>query len=304
MTPATHQRSSSIDARVEAAAAHALSAVAQPADLIAISASTGEILAYLSTGGLAPDDALVGRYPAGSTFKVATAADLIEHGRGPESATRCPASLLVEGRTITTFDGLAHRIASVADAFAQSCNTAFAALGLTLPGTSLAKVAAQFGLGVQPDVGRPAFGGTVAAPTSSYDRAETASDGGSTLVSPLALATMAAAIDAGALHMPRLDVPSDGTGPGLPLPFAVADGLRTMMAAVVDGGTASGQGLPPLTHAKTGTAVFANATPPRPVYAWIIGYRADIAFAVLVVGGSAGGTAAGPIAASFLRSIG
>jgi len=76
----------------------------------------------------------------GSTFKVVTAADLIEH--------------------------------------------ALAALGLTLPGTTFLSVAAQFGPGVQPDVGRPAYGGTVAAPTSRYDQAETASDGGSTTASP------------------------------------------------------------------------------------------------------------------------
>jgi cell division protein FtsI/penicillin-binding protein 2 len=81
-------------------------------------------------------------------------------------------------------------------------------------------------------------------------------------------------------------------------------GLRSMMAAVVSNGTASGQGLPPGTYAKTGTAVFEHAPPPRTVYAWLIGYRGDVAFAVLVVGGSQGGPAAGPVAARFLTELG
>ena len=77
-----------------------------------------------------------------------------------------------------------------------------------------------------------------------------------------------------------------------------------MMAAVVAGGTAAGLGLPASTFAKTGTAEFPEAPPPRTVYAWLIGYRGDIAFAVLVVGGTQGSSAAGPIAARFLSAIG
>jgi cell division protein FtsI/penicillin-binding protein 2 len=69
-------------------------------------------------------------------------------------------------------------------------------------------------------------------------------------------------------------------------------------------GTATGQGLPPGTHAKTGTAELVTTPEPRTTYAWLIGYRGDIAFAVLVVGGSQGGTVAGPVAARFLAGFG
>ena len=78
-----------------------------------------------------------------------------------------------------------------------------------------------------------------------------------------------------------------------------------MMAAVVDSpqGTAAGAGLPAGTYGKTGTAEFGTATPPQ-THAWFIGYRGDIAFAVLVVGGGIGGAVAAPLAAKFLDAVG
>ena len=78
-----------------------------------------------------------------------------------------------------------------------------------------------------------------------------------------------------------------------------------MMQAVVDSpqGTAAGAGLPPGTFGKTGTAEFGTASPPQ-THAWFIGYRGDIAFAVLVVGGGIGGKVAAPIAARFLDAVG
>lgn len=78
-----------------------------------------------------------------------------------------------------------------------------------------------------------------------------------------------------------------------------------MMAAVVNDadGTASGAGLPSGTFGKTGTAEYGTANPPK-THAWFIGYRGDVAFAVLVVGGGIGGTVAAPIAARFLDALG
>jgi cell division protein FtsI/penicillin-binding protein 2 len=77
-----------------------------------------------------------------------------------------------------------------------------------------------------------------------------------------------------------------------------------MMQAVVTSpvGTATGAGLPAGTLGKTGTAEFGNANPPQ-TDAWFIGYRGDLAFAVLVVGGGVGGTVAAPIAAKFLNAV-
>jgi cell division protein FtsI/penicillin-binding protein 2 len=39
-------------------------------------------------------------------------------------------------------------------------------------------------------------------------------------------------------------------------------------------------------------------------HAWFIGFRGDLAFAVVVEGGGVGGTVAAPLAAKFLRALG
>ena len=117
---------------------------------------------------------------------------------------------------------------------------------------------------------------------------------------------VAAAVDSGSLRLPRLVArsPDDIAPPRLLDPTVVSD-LQTMMADVVNSpiGTAAGAGLPPGTYGKTGTAEFGTANPPQ-THAWFIGYRGDLAFAVLVVGGGIGGAVAAPIAAKFLDALG
>jgi cell division protein FtsI/penicillin-binding protein 2 len=87
-----------------------------------------------------------------------------------------------------------------------------------------------------------------------------------------------------------------------PLPAGVATSLRAMMAEVVASGTAAGAQLPAGTAGKTGTAEFGGGANPT-THAWFVGYRGDIAFAVLVYGGGVGGAVAAPIAASFLLGV-
>jgi cell division protein FtsI/penicillin-binding protein 2 len=71
---------------------------------------------------------------------------------------------------------------------------------------------------------------------------------------------------------------------------------------VVTGGTAAPAGLPAGVGGKTGTAEF-GAGNPLPTHAWFIGFRGDLAFAVVVDGGGVGGRVAAPVAARFLRSL-
>jgi cell division protein FtsI/penicillin-binding protein 2 len=299
------RRRSTIDPRVQQAAAEAVTVSSLPVDLVAIRASTGDVLAFVSRGpGLRPDDALVGRYPTGSTFKIVTAAALLAGGLSPTSAASCPGSVLVGGGAVTTFDGHADpSVRTLNDAFAHSCNTAFAALADRIAASGFKRTAGQLGLGLAVHLGRAAFGGLVATPRSAYERAVLASDGGASVASPLALATVAATVDSGRFHPARLRTRTTTQVASRRLDPNVVARLRSMMAAAVTNGTASGQGLPPGTYAKTGTAEFTNAPAPRTVYAWLIGYRADIAFAVLVVGGSQGGPVAGPVAAAFLDAL-
>jgi cell division protein FtsI/penicillin-binding protein 2 len=53
---------------------------------------------------------------------------------------------------------------------------------------------------------------------------------------------------------------------------------------------------------KTGTAHYGNGPSP-PSHGWFIGYRGDLAFAVLVEGVGLGAGRAGPIASAFLRKL-
>ena len=42
--------------------------------------------------------------------------------------------------------------------------------------------------------------------------------------------------------------------------------------------------------------------PTPPTHAWFVGYRGDLAFAVLVEGGGVGADASGPVANAFVRN--
>jgi cell division protein FtsI/penicillin-binding protein 2 len=294
-----------IDPNVQRAAETALTGVTEPAAIVAVQASTGAVLGSVSAPSTdAFDIALAGSFPPGSTFKVVTASDLIEHGLTPQSPATCPPSVTVGGATFHNFEGESISPLTLEQAFAMSCNAAFIGLSGTLPFDSFPATAAQFGIGATLHMGLAAFGGKVPTPTSDVTRAATSIGQAQVVVSPLDMAITAGAVDSGSLHLPRLVVGSaDDTVPAQPLNATVVSDLQAMMAAVVDSpiGTASGAGLPAGTHGKTGTAEFGSGTPPK-TDAWFIGYRGDLAFAVLVVGGGVGGQVAAPIAAKFLAA--
>jgi len=295
-----------IDPSVQRAAEAALSGLTKPAALVAIDPSTGGVLASVSVPSSdAFDNALAGSFPPGSTFKVVTSADLIEHGSSPASPATCPPSITVGGEVFHNFEGETRASLTLEQAFAESCNAAFIGLAEALPDESFPSTAAQFGIGATLHIGLSAFGGAVPTPDSDAQRAATSIGQADVLVSPLAMATAAAAVASGSLRLPRLVVGAgDDTARAAALDPTVVSDLRTMMAAVVDSpqGTAAGAGLPAGTFGKTGTAEFGTATPPQ-TDAWFIGYRGDLAFAVVVVGGGIGGAVAAPVAARFLDGV-
>ena len=73
------------------------------------------------------------------------------------------------------------------------------------------------------------------------------------------------------------------------------------MRKVLTGSTAANLPGAPV-HGKTGTAEFGTRQPPQ-THAWFVGFRNDLAFAVLVEGGGFGGEVAAPLAARFLQSL-
>jgi cell division protein FtsI/penicillin-binding protein 2 len=89
----------------------------------------------------------------------------------------------------------------------------------------------------------------------------------------------------------------------IPFPPGVADTMQSVMRLVVTEGTGKRARLPGAPVAgKTGTAEFGSGNP-LPTHAWFIGFRGDLAVAVVVEGGGFGGDVAAPIAAEVLRRL-
>jgi cell division protein FtsI/penicillin-binding protein 2 len=211
---------------------------------------------------------------------------------------------------------------SFASAFAHSCNTAFVQQAAKrLDGDELVDAAARFGFGLDPSPGIPAVTSRVPAPSDRADLAAESFGQGRVTASPLQMALVAATVANGRWRQPRLVTgdavaepggsgDSGGSGSGGsepvkapdPLDPKVAGTLRTLMREVVTEGTAAPAGLPAGVGGKTGTAEFGTGDP-LPTHAWFIGFRGDLAFAVVVEDGGVGGRVAAPVAARFLRAL-
>ena len=289
---------------MQAAASTALAGVAAGA-LVAIDTRTGALKAVVWRPDGPFDRALAGTYPPGSTFKVVTSDALLSNGRTATTPAPCPSALTVDGRTFHNFEGEASGSLDLARAFQISCNNAFIGLGDQLPAGALGRAAAQFGFNTKPVLPVPAFGGSYPPPKDRVELGASAIGQARVLASPAQMASVAAAVASGQWRAPVLTLQPVVTGPKVPAldPTVVAT-LRSFMASVVQpGGTAAGAGLPAGTFGKTGTAEFGTADPPQ-THAWFIGYRGDLAFAIIVEGGGVGGRVAAPLAAKFLDALG
>jgi cell division protein FtsI/penicillin-binding protein 2 len=292
-----------IEPSVQEAAEAALSGEKQIAALVAVNATNGDVLAADSVNIGDYDVAVDGGYAPGSTFKILDSTALIEHGLSPSSAASCPNTITEDGELFHNAEGDAP-VATMLQAFTESCNTAFIGLAtqyLTAP--DFPAVAAQYDIGKTVNIGVAENPGSVPEPTDGADLAATSIGQGRVAVNPLNMAMVAAAIDSGTVHEPTLIAGGSAT-PTSQLPAAVVAGLHTMMLSVVQSGTAAGQGLPSGTYAKTGTAEY-GPTNALKIDAWLVGFNGNIAFAALVIDSPGnGGPTCGPIVAKFLTAIG
>ncbi len=296
-----------LEGRVQRAADAALARVHRPSALVALDIATGGIEAVaVGPDGGGYDLALEGRYPPGSTFKIVTAEALLEGGLKSDDTVSCPASAVVDGKAFHNAEQEALGNIPFHVAFAQSCNTAFVGLAPRLSFAAESQTASLFGIGTRWHLGVPVFSGAAPVSTDAVDRAADAFGQGRLLVSPLALAAVAAGVARGRWQQPHLlRTPSVGAAAeGPPLPEAAT--LRTLMREVVVDGTGSdARALPgPPVYGKTGTAEYGNEMPPR-THAWFIGWQGNLAFAVLVADteDGLGGAVAAPVAAAFLSSL-
>ena len=298
-----------MDLDLQVAAERALAGVVPASALVAIRPSTGEILAAANGPGTnGYNMATYGQFAPGSTFKQVTSLALLRAGETPDTVIPCTTSIVVNGKRFENYDGYpASGLGSIPlrTALANSCNTAFISQRGRLGQDSLVDAAASLGMGVDHDVGFPAYFGNVVPPAGETEKAADMIGQGKILASPMVMATVIASIQAGQLVVPSLiqdlapTPPAAGPGPS---PEEAA-ALRGMLRGVVTSG--SGSLLldvpgPPVI-AKTGTAEF-DRDGKVLTHAWMVAAQGDLAVAVFVDVGSSGSGTAGPILEQFLRA--
>jgi cell division protein FtsI/penicillin-binding protein 2 len=276
----------SLDRNVQTAAQNAVNFTGKQAMIVAIKASTGEILAVAQNAAADAEGPLatMGLYPPGSTFKIVTAGAAIERDMAsPNTLLGCPGHMDIGHRTVPNYGGFDLGTVPLSRAFASSCNTTFAELASRMPPRGLTTAAAQYGIG--PDYvveGIPTVSGSVPPTVNLAERTEDGFGQGKVVVSPFGMALVSATVAAGQTPVPRLIEGRETvvTGPHDPVRPDVVEALRPMMRLVVTNGTAKDLADAGDVRGKTGEAEFAGGS-----HSWFAGYRGDLAFAALIVGG-------------------
>ena len=319
-----------IDARLQARVARILARGVRAAGrsrgaAAVVDTGTGEVLAAVSypwpseasmQGQLPfePDTRLdrvrYGTYVPGSTFKLLTAAAVLEL-RPTLAGSRHMCSLLPDGRVGARLPGVSRPIRDDAldrtphghigldDALRVSCNAYFAQLGRELGADALLQMASRF----QVDVARPN------SPQRLRPQLEYAAFGqGEATVRPIRLLGITAAIAAGGkLVEPRWIMNPEPVEHAV-VPILRADNAarlaRDMAVAVTSGTGRSVASVRPPIAGKTGTAEVDGG----PSHAWFTGFAPAsgdgrrLAFVVLIEGGGYGGRAAAPVAGEIVTA--
>jgi cell division protein FtsI/penicillin-binding protein 2 len=297
-----------LDPKVQNAADTALTGVKQRSALVAVRVSDGAVLAAANgpDGGSGENLAFTAQVPPGSTFKVVSGLGLLDSGKvSPSTVVNCPKTFTVDGRSFKNSENFELGKVPFQVDFAESCNTAFASLAPQLGDDGLATAGRSLGLEASWDMGVDAFSGKVSTGGSGAERAAATFGQGTTLVSPLAMASATAAVAHGSVVPPSViadrPAPSGGAAPALKAGSLTP--LRAMMRQVVTSGTATAlkdvPGGP--VSGKTGTAEFDDN--PAHTHAWFVGWQGDVAFAVFVENGGGSGETAVPAAERFLRGL-
>ena len=300
----------SLDVGLETKAEELLAGVGPASALVAIRPSTGEILAAANGPGTGGQNlATYGQAAPGSTFKTVSSLALLRAGLTPDTTVPCTRTITVDGKEFKNYSDYpssAFGDIPLRTAVANSCNTAFISQAGKLSGTNLFDAGVSLGIGLDHDLGFPAyFGNTEPDPDSETGAAAQLIGQGTILASPMVMATVIASVQQGALVVPRMVEGVEVSAPdgAAPLTEAEATALRQMLRGVVTDG--SGRGLadvpgPPVI-AKTGTAEFGSGSDVQ-THAWMIAAQGDLAVCVYVDIGTSGSQTAGPIVEAFLRA--
>ncbi|MGH3362004.1 MAG: penicillin-binding transpeptidase domain-containing protein [Nocardioides sp.] len=296
-----------LDADRQLTAERLLAGVRPASAIVAIRPSSGDIVAAANGPGTEGyNSATFGQFAPGSTFKSVSSLALLRAGLTPDSTVPCTREVVVDGRAFENYDD--YPSSALGDiplrtAVANSCNTAMISQADELADEDLADAAASLGLGVDHDLGFPAYFGSVPPAESETEAGANMIGQGTVLASPMAMAAVIASVQSGRTVLPRLVVDHEVHPADVP-PLAAreAAGVKGMLRAVVTSGSgtllADVPGPPVI--AKTGTAEF-ERDGRLLTHAWMIAAQGDLAVAVFVEEGASGSGTAGPILEAFLR---
>jgi Penicillin binding protein transpeptidase domain/NTF2-like N-terminal transpeptidase domain/Penicillin-binding Protein dimerisation domain len=295
-----------INGSVQQAAARAVASAPGSAAIVAMQASTGRILAVADrkARGIPRIDPLAGRYPPGGAFIIVSAEALLAKGMPVNTTIPCNQVNSVGGRNFRNVpQAKPEPGATFATDFAHSCATALAGLSQGLTAAELTKAAEGFGFGRTWQLPLAGFSGAVGSANGVAGLAAATVGQGNVRVSPLTMADVAAQVATGSWHEPSLVTRPPDAQQSRRSPFGMDTlaSLRSLMRAAVASGAASGAnvGGQPV-YGQVGTTLLSSGKHQKWA-TWFVGYRGDIAFAVLEFSGSSH-TSAAPLAASFLRS--
>jgi cell division protein FtsI/penicillin-binding protein 2 len=282
-TPGTSERTT-INSPIQRAAIAALDTVPQSGELVAVQASTGDVLAVAQHQGGGPLPAggvLNAKLVPGTAFTIVSAAALIGSGLATNTPISCTNSFTVGGQTFTSYGTGTEKPFSTD--FADDCSTAFAGLSERLLPGQFAQVAKDFGLQGSWAQQLPvaAFSGSVPVASGEAALAQETIGTGNVEVSPLAMAMVAAETDSGSWHPPSV-LESTGTPApaSSPLDPTTLASVRSLMWGAVHSGAARAadvQGTP--VYGQVGLTKYGSSW-----LSWFVGYRGDVAFTVIEVG--------------------
>lgn len=304
--------------------------------VVAIEPSTGKILTMVSKPDFDPNtiendwDYLVsdssnssllnratqGQYPPGSTFKIVDALAYFRTNHTLENYSYlCQGSISWEDHQIQCYGGAVHGEEDFYSAFANSCNCAFAQMGLDLGTSVLKKTSEDLLFNSALPLTMPYKKSSFSLDKNSGQPLimQTSIGQGNTLVSPAHMALIASAVaNKGIVMKPYLiDQVQNYQGEQVSstepeiykrlMEESEANLLGKLMEQVVQSGTASSLSGRGYTAAgKTGSAEFDDA---GNSHSWFVGYAdhdgKKIAVAVVVEAGGTGSEAAVPIAGTL-----
>ncbi len=272
-----------IDSSVQEAAERAVSDTRTSA-LVAVKASTGEILAVGSKGLHQEKDALAGRFPAGTAFSIVAADALLRSKVSPKQKLPCPAERTVGGARFVHASQVIGSSPTFQENFAKGCVTALASLARRVSGAELDRSARSFGIGQTWRLPLKSFSGSLAKLSSDADKAK-AIAGQNVEVSPLSMALVASAVASGTWRPPVLVTEPDAPDASAELapapavqPVPVDPRVRKTLAAMMRAGSAG-------TVAQNGRGrvfgVTAKDVGEDKQMAWFVGWQGDVAIAAL-----------------------